>query len=117
MQVRRLLVLPLLALGSTAMSIAVAPPALADCNSTGNSTLCATGGDVRGGSSYSPPPSAPYSPYPCVDYGDPMCLYYDNYDPGVIFDRPNWGIGIGGGPIDPGFSRPGIGGGGGIGPR
>lgn len=98
---------------AAAIGIALAPAATADCNSTGNSTLCATGGDVRGGSSYSPP-SAPYSPYPCYNYGDPMCLYYDNYDPGIIFDPPNWGIG---GPGRPGGGGGRPGGGGGIGPR
>lgn len=100
------------AVATAAAGVAVAPPAAADCNYAGGSTLCSSG-DVRGGSSNSPAPSAPYSPYPCYDYGDPLCLYYDNYDPGIIFDPPNVGIGIGGRPVDPGYGvgRPGIGGG------
>lgn len=113
----RLLPLPVAAVSTAIVGIVVPPTAAADCNSTGGSTLCASG-DIRGSSNASPGPSAPYSPYPCFDYGDPICLYYDNYDPGVIFDPPN----LGGGPIDPGFGvpiRPGGGGrpGGGIGPR
>lgn len=86
--------------------VAVAPPATADCNYSGGSTLCASG-DVRGGSSTARPgASAPYSPYPCYDYGDPLCLAYDNYDPGVVFDLPNVVIG-GGRPVDPGYGVPG----------
>lgn len=93
-------------------SLAVSPSAFADCNYSGGSTLCASG-DVRGGSSGAPQGrSAPYSPYPCYDYGDPLCLAYDDYDPGIIFDPPNVIIG-GGRPVDPGYGvgRPGIGGG------
>lgn len=91
--------------------VVVAPPAAADCNYSGGTTLCASG-DVRGGSSNGSPPSpaAPYSPYPCYDYGDPLCLAYDNYDPGIIFDPPNVIVG-GGRPVDPGYGRPGVGGG------
>lgn len=108
-----LLVAVAVAAAMASAGVVVAPLAGADCNYAGGSTLCASG-DVRGGTSNSPSPSAPYSPYPCYDYGDPLCLYYDDYDPGAIFDPPNLGIGIGGGPVDPGFGvgRPGIGGGG-----
>lgn len=93
------------------IGVAVAAPATADCNYSGGSTLCASG-DVRGGSSSAPSgASAPYSPYPCYDYGDPLCLAYDDYDPGIVFDLPNR-INR---PVDPGYGvgRPGIGGGGG----
>lgn len=114
--------IPLLAVATAAVSLSVAAPAGADCNYSGGSTLCASG-DVRGGSSSAPAPSAPYSPYPCLDFNDPLCLYYDDYDPGIIFDLPNVGIG-GGRPVDPGYGvgRPGggggrPGGGGGRGPR
>lgn len=117
MQSRLLHLVPVLAVAAATVGIAVASPASADCNSAGGSTLCASG-TVRGPSGV--PTSVPaYSPYPC--YGDPTCDYYDNYDPGIIFDPPNVGIGIGrpGGGVDPGYGvgRPGIGGGGGIGPR
>lgn len=107
---RHLAALSILAAGA---GIVAPPTATADCNYAGGSSLCASG-DVRGPSG-NPGPSAPYSPYPCYDYGDPLCLAYDNYDPGIIFD-----FGIGGRPVDPGFSvpiRPGGGGRPGIGPR
>lgn len=92
-----------------AVAIAPSPPAIADCNYAGGSTLCASG-DVRGGQGGAPASSAPYSPYPCYGYGDPLCLAYDDYDPGIVFDPPNVIIG---GPVDPGYGvgRPGIGGG------
>ena len=103
---------------AVAAGLAVAPTASADCNSTGSSTLCASG-TVRGPSGVATNVPA-YSPYPCSP-ADPTCYFYNSYDPGDIFDPPNIGIGIGGpgGPVDPGFGvgRPGIGGGGGIGPR
>lgn len=90
----------------SAATVAMAPTATADCNYSGGSTLCASG-DVRGGSSGTVSGgSAPYSPYPCYDYGDPLCLAYDNYDPGIIFDPPNVIIG-GGRPVDPGYGVPG----------
>ena len=95
------------------VEVAVSPPATADCNYSGGSTLCASG-DVRGGSGGgSAGPSAPYSPYPCYDYGDPLCIAYDDYDPGIAFDPPNR-INR---PVDPGYGVPGgrPGGGGGIG--
>lgn len=109
MHIRALHLIPALAVAATAMGIAVATPALADCNSVGNSTLCSSGGSVRG-SSGAPSGVPTYDPYPCV--GDPLCYIYDDYDPGVVFDPPN--VGGPGGPGRPG--RPGIGGGG-IGPR
>jgi len=99
-------------LGATAVSAALlaAPTAAADCNSVGNSTLCSSGGSVTG-SSGAPTYVPTYDPYPCV--GDPLCSYYD-YDPGIIFNPPDWGGGGIGGGIG-GGGRPG--GGGGIGPR
>jgi hypothetical protein len=30
-----------------------------------------------------------YNPYPC--YGNPACDYYDDYNPGIIFDLPVFG--------------------------
>lgn len=66
--------------------VTVARPAAADCNYSGSTTLWASG-DVRGSSGGAPTSStAPYSPYPCYDYAESLCLAYDNYDPGVIFD-------------------------------
>lgn len=98
-----------------ASALTVAPQASADCNYAGGSTLCSSG-DVRGGSGNVPSSSAPYSPYPCYDYGDPLCLYYDNYDPGIVIDLPDRDFG--GRPVDPGFGLPGGGGiGGNRGPR
>lgn len=106
--------LSLVALATVSLvGVALAPSAAADCNFSGGSTLCASG-DVRGGSKNSPQSSgAPYSPYPCYDYGDPLCLYYDDYDPGIVFDLPDRVNR----PVDPGFGRPGVSGrpGGGIG--
>lgn len=106
--------LSLVALAAVSLvGVALAPSAAADCNYSGGSTLCASG-DVRGGSKSEPQSSgAPYSPYPCYDYGDPLCLAYDDYDPGIIFDPPNVIIGGGVRPVDPGYGvgRPGIGGG------
>lgn len=103
--------IPVLAVAATTVGIIAAPSAAADCNYSGGSTLCASG-TVRGGSA---PPQATFTPYPCT--GDPSCLYYDNWDPNIYLDLPNFGGGgggggpsIGGGPILPG--RPGGGGGG-----
>ena len=79
--------------------IETATPALADCTSAGNATVCAQG-TVRGGGP-SAPSAGPYYPSYCADpwYCD------DGWDVDVILP-----------PIRPG--RPGGGpGGGGIGPR
>jgi hypothetical protein len=51
------------AIGSTAIGITIAPPAAADptsnCQTVGGSTVCAQGGDVRGGKSgVSPGPAS-----------------------------------------------------------
>ncbi|MCB0931361.1 MAG: hypothetical protein KDB71_05610 [Mycobacterium sp.] len=88
------------------MGVIAAPTAAADCNSTGSTTLCASGGSVRGGSGA--PASVPvYDPYPCV--GDPWCDLYDNYNPGIEWDLPDINRpGRPGGPDGPGGpSRPG----------
>ena len=107
MQLRPSYLIPLLTVASGAVGIGVAPPAAADCNYSGGTTLCSSGGSVRGGSA---PPQATFDPYPCT--GDPTCLYYDNWDPNIYLDLPNFGGGggpsVGGGPILPG--RPGGGG-------
>lgn len=99
MRVRQFHLLPVLAIAATASGLALAAPASADCNSTGGTTLCSSGGSVRG-SSGAPTSTPVYDPYPC--WGTPACDYYDDYDPGVIWDLPD-------------FGRPGIGGGGGLG--
>jgi hypothetical protein len=86
------------ALGVAATLVLVeAPSAGADCNYSGGSTLCSSTGTVRGGSA---PPPQTYDPYPCSN-GDPLCTYYDDWDPQIYIDLP---------PIRPG--RPGGGGGG-----
>lgn len=110
MQLRELLMIPALAVTVTALGMATAPTAAADCNYSGGTTLCASGGSVRGGSA---PPNAPFDPLPC-DFSDPLCYYYDDWDPNIYLDTPNVGIGRPG-PVDPGYGagRPGIGGGGG----
>lgn len=92
MQLRVLHLIPGLAVAAGVVGIVVAPAASADCNSTGGSTLCSSGGSVRG-SSGAPTSLPTFDPYPCV--GTPGCDYYDSYDPGVIFDPPNWGGGGG----------------------
>ncbi|MUL81252.1 hypothetical protein FZI95_05635 [Mycobacterium sp. CBMA247] len=81
-----------------------APPAKADCTSSGYSTVCAQG-DVRGADGV-PRAATPVVPYPCAN--DWYCD--TGWDLDVIWDpgRP-------GGPGGPG--RPGGGGGGIIGPR
>ena len=69
----------------TAAGIGFAPMAAADCNTVTNSTLCASG--TVTGSSGAPTEIPVFDPYPCL--GTPACDYYDNYDPGAIFDRPD----------------------------
>ena len=75
-----------------AAGMAFAPEAAADCNTVTNSTLCASG--TVTGSSGAPTEIPAFDPYPC--YGTPTCDFYDNYDPGVIFDRPGGRPGLGG---------------------
>lgn len=103
---RNLGLIPVLGVAAAVAGLVVAAPAVADCNSVGNSTLCSSGGTVRG-SSGAPSGVPTYDPYPCA--GDPLCSYYDDYDPGAIFDPPNIGIGGPGGPGIGGPGRPGIG--------
>ena len=88
MQFTALRLIPVLAV--VAAAVATAPVAAADCNTVTGSTLCASGGTVKGSSGA--PTSVPtYNPYPC--YGSPGCDYYDNYNPGLIFDlTPNFGL-------------------------
>lgn len=85
---------PILALAAAvgaaaAGAVVLAPTAGADCNTVTSSTLCASGGTVKGSSGA--PTSVPtYNPFPCS--GNPACDYYDDYNPGLIFDlSPNWG--------------------------
>ena len=70
-----------------ALGVAAAPSAGADCNYSGGATLCSSTGEVRGGSA---PPPATYDPYPCNN-SDPLCAYYDDWDPQIYldFDRPD----------------------------
>lgn len=92
MHVRTLGFIPALAIAAAALAFAAAPAAGADCNTVTGSTLCASG-SVKGSSGA--PTSVPtYNPYPC--YGNPACDYYDDYNPGIIFDLPNFGGGGGG---------------------
>jgi hypothetical protein len=98
--------IPVLAAAAT-LILVEAPSASADCNYSGGSTLCSSTGTVRGGSA----PAQTFDPYPCSN-GDPLCAYYDDWDPQIYIDRPGRPNGPnrpggGGGPI--------IGGGGGRG--
>lgn len=105
-----------------ALATVGASPALADCNYSGGTQLCSSGG-VSGGSSGS------FDPTPCdrnsaTRLNDPLCTYYDDYDPQIYLNPPNR-------PVDPGYgagrpdrgrpgtpgNRPGGGGGGGRGGR
>lgn len=71
-----------------ATGVAVAPTAAADCNTVTGSTLCASG--TVTGSAGAPTNVPVYNPYPC--YGTPACDFYDDYNPGLIFDlSPNFG--------------------------
>jgi len=92
---RKLALIPLLGATAAAAALHAAPTATADCSSGGYSGLCTN-----------------YDPYPCAVV-DPVCGYYDTYDPGAVFDQPNWGFGGFGGFGGAG----GVGGIGGIGPR
>ncbi|WP_081625516.1 hypothetical protein [Mycobacterium sp. 141] len=82
--------------------VTMAPPAKADCTSSGYATVCAQG-DVRGVDG-GPVAATPVVPYPCEN--DWYCG--NDWDLGIV-----WNPGRPGGPGGPG--RPG--GGGGIGPR
>src|ERR1700730_10166070 len=101
MKLTRRYLIPALGDVSQVLGLVVAPPATADCTSSGYATVCAQG-DVRGGGGGSTG-SGPVYPCPCADDG----LCNDGVD--VAFG-PIWG-----GPGGPG--GPGRPGGGGIGPR
>ena len=104
MSVPKRLIIAMLTVAVATLGVWAAPSASADCNSTGGSTLCASGGTVKG-SSGAPANLPTYNPYPC--YGTPTCDYYDTYDPGIAWNLPSFGGGRGGG-------GNGTGGGGGI---
>ena len=71
-----------------ATAVATAPTAAADCNTVTGSTLCASG--TVTGSAGAPTSVPAYNPYPC--FGTPACDFYDDYNPGLIFDlSPNFG--------------------------
>ena len=89
--------IPAFVAAPAAFGLFTAPPAIAECNSSGYATVCAQG-DVRGGSAA--PVTGPVDPYPCDD--DWMCS--DGVD---INWGPIWRPGRPGGPGGPG----------GIGPR
>lgn len=112
MQVKLGYLIPILSAAAAMAGIVTAAPAAADCNYSGGSTLCSSTGEVRGGSA--PPQS--YSPYPCSN-GDPLCAYYDDWDPQVYIDVGPIRPGGPGGPNRPGGGPiiPGGGGGGGRG--
>jgi hypothetical protein len=79
---------PVVALTVTAAALVAAPTAAADCNTVTGSTLCASG--TVTGSSGAPTGVPVYNPYPC--YGNPGCDFYDDYNPGLIFDlSPGFG--------------------------
>jgi hypothetical protein len=79
---------PVVALTVTAAALVAAPTAAADCNTVTGSTLCASG--TVSGSSGAPTGVPVYNPYPC--YGNPGCDFYDDYNPGLIFDlSPDFG--------------------------
>jgi hypothetical protein len=84
-------------MGAAALGIVLAPQASADCNYSGGSTLCSSTGTVRGGSA----PPQTYDPYPCSN-GDPLCAYYDDWDPQIYIDLPPIRPGGPGGPNRPG---------------
>jgi len=86
-------VIAMLTTAVATLGVLAAPTAAADCNSTGGSTLCASGGSVRG-SSGAPANLPTYNPYPC--YGTSTCDYYDTYDPGIAWSLPGRGGGGGG---------------------
>ena len=94
---------------ASTLGIAGAPSASADCNYSGGSTLCSSTGTVRGGSA----PAPSFDQYPCSN-ADPLCAYYDNWDPQIYIDLPPVRPGGPGGPGGPGIGGgPIIGGGGG----
>ena len=94
----------ILGLASTMVPIAIvamAPPAEADCNYAGGSTVCAQG-TVRGADGV-PRAATPVVPYPCEN--DWYC-------------GTDWDLNVDWNPGRPGIGGPGgPGGGGGIGPR
>ncbi|CAN5769546.1 hypothetical protein BH09ACT7_BH09ACT7_35300 [soil metagenome] len=103
--VRRLGYLVPILSAAAGLIIVGTPTAAADCNYSGGSSLCSSTGTVRGGAA----PAPTFDPYPC-SYGDPLCAYYDGYDPQIYldFDRPDRPNRPGGGPII-GGGRPGRG--------
>lgn len=91
MKLRQLYLIPAFAVTATAVGIGVASTAAADCNYSGGTTLCASGGTVTGGSAPAP---GSFNPYPCRN--DPaLCNYYETWDPNIYLDvgRPGGGIG------------------------
>jgi hypothetical protein len=69
-RVRQRYLIPLLAAAATAVGIAAAPPAAADCVEGGGVVLCAQG-ESRVSNRTPLPATTPYIPYPCdVDW---MC--------------------------------------------
>ncbi len=65
MRFRYLLVAPLLALSG----VAGAPPAAADCTTSGNTTICSLGSGEDSSAPERGPSRLPFVPYPCAyDY-------------------------------------------------
>jgi len=78
---RKSAVTPLLGAAAALMALFAAPTAAADVSGSDAPTYVPT-----------------YDPYPCaVVDTDPLCAYYDPYDPGAVFDQQNWGLGAYGG--------------------
>ena len=78
MQARQRYLIPLLAAAATAVGIAAAPPAAADCIDGGGVIVCSQG-DARVSNRTSLPAAEPYVPYPCeldwlCDQGNSMAL-------------------------------------------
>lgn len=80
----------LVAVSATA-PVLTAPPALAECTSSGGVTICAQG--TVSGQSNVPSSSGPYYPYPCED--DWLC---DDGGVSIIVDPGPPGIGLPGRP-------------------
>jgi hypothetical protein len=96
--------IPMLSVAAT-LGVLGVPSASADCNYSGGSSLCSSTGTVRGSSA---PPPATFDPYPC-NTADPLCAYYDVWDPQIYIDRPDRPDRPGPGPRPGGGGRPGRG--------
>lgn len=85
---------PVMAFSLYGALLTAAPPATADCVSSGGTTICSQG-DVRGTDTGGGPTTGPYSPYPC-EY-DWYCRD-DNFDVGIVLGAGDGDIGLPGTP-------------------